>query len=132
MVDVVAAERELENALLGRDKAEAELKAFVMTASDLEPALFKQGVDARQKRVDEAREKVQAASARTTRLPVGGSLVDLWGRFTPTERRDVLKGFLDRIDVHRGASSDLAANVCIVWSDGAVSYEETRVRKAAA
>jgi DNA invertase Pin-like site-specific DNA recombinase len=132
MVDVVVAERELEQAQRERDKAEAELAKFVETASALEAVLFQRGIASRQKRLDEARANVQAASARTTRLPVSGPLIDLWDTFTAAERRDVLAGFLDRIDVRRGASSNLAANVRIVWSDGTVAHEEKRVRKAAA
>lgn len=87
---------------------------------------------ARQKRLDNARAKVQAASVRTMRLPLGGSLIELWDGFTPAERRDVLAGFLDRIDVRRGASSDLTGHVRIVWTDGSVAYKEKRVRIAAA
>jgi DNA invertase Pin-like site-specific DNA recombinase len=132
MVDVIAAERELEQAQRERDKADAELTKFVETASALEPVLFRRGIAARQKRLDDARANVQAASARTTRLPVGGSLIELWDGFTPRERRGVLAGFLDRIDVRLGASSDLAGNVRIVWTDGTVAHKEKRVRMAAA
>jgi hypothetical protein len=75
---------------------------------------------------------VQVASARTSRLPAGGSLISLWDGFTVTERRDVLGGFLDRIEVRRGASADLAGHVSIFWSDGSVAKDERRVRVAAA
>jgi DNA invertase Pin-like site-specific DNA recombinase len=132
MVDVVAAERELEQAQQARDRAEAELTKYVETASALETLLFQRGLTARQARLEEARAKVQAASARTTRLPLGGSLVDLWEGFTPAERREVLGGFIDRIDVGRGASGDLPGHVRILCSDGSVAYKEKRVRKAAA
>jgi site-specific DNA recombinase len=132
MVDVVAIARELEQAQKEQDTAEAELRAYVETASALDAALFQRGIAARQKRLDDAWAKVQVASARTTRLPVGGSLIKLWGTFTPAERRDVLAGFLDRITVRRGASDNLFANVEIIWSDGTVAQHERRVRKAAA
>ena len=132
MIDVVAADQELEKAQRERDKAEAELTKFVETASALEPLLFQRGIAARQERLDNARAKVQEASARTTRIPAGGSLFDLWDRYTPPARRDVLLGFLDRIDVRRGASSDLVGNIRIVWADGTVAHEEKRVGKVAA
>jgi DNA invertase Pin-like site-specific DNA recombinase len=132
MVDVVAAERELEQAQRERDKAEAELRGYVEAASALDPALFRRGLDARQKRLDDARANVQTASARTTRLPLGGSLIQLWDTFTPGEQREVLGGFIGRIDVRRGASRSLPGHVRIVWSDGTVAQEERRVRKAAA
>jgi site-specific DNA recombinase len=132
MVDVVKAERELEQAQRERDKAEADLRGYVEAASALDPVLFRRGLDARQKRLDDANANVQTASARTTRLPVGGSLIDLWAGLGPDERREVLRGFLGRIDVQRGASSDLPGHVRILWSDGSVAYQERRVRKAAA
>lgn len=132
MVDVVKAERELEQAQRERDKAEADLRGYNKTADASDPVLFQEGLAARQKRLDDARTKVQLASARTTRLPAGGSLLKLWDTFSPAERRDVLAGFLDRIIVCRGASSNLAANIEIVWSDGQVAQHERRVRVAAA
>jgi DNA invertase Pin-like site-specific DNA recombinase len=132
MVDVVAAEREFEQAQRDRDKAEADLRGYVEAASALDPVLFRRGLDARQKRLDDAKANVQTASARTTRLPLGGSLIQLWDAFTPAERREVLAGFIDRIDVRRGASANLLGHVRIVWSDGTVAHEEKRVRVAAA
>jgi hypothetical protein len=134
MVDVVASERELEEAQRDRDKAEAELTVYVEVTkvTDVGPPVFQRGMAKRQKDLDEAKAKVQVASARTTRLPVGGSLIELWETFTPAERRDVLGGFIARIDVRRGASADLAGHLHIIWSDGTVAHKETRVRKAAA
>jgi DNA invertase Pin-like site-specific DNA recombinase len=132
MVNVVAAERELEQAQRDRDKAEAELTKFVETASALDALLFQKGIDARQRKLDAARERVRLASAHTTRLPVGGSLIDLWGGFTPAERREVLGGFLDKIMVRRGASTDLPGHVSIFWSDGSIAKDEKGVRVAAA
>jgi site-specific DNA recombinase len=132
MVDVVATARELEQAQRVQEKAQAELHAYVEAASALDPLLFQRGVASRQKRLDEARSQVQVASARTTRLPVGGSLIDLWGGFASAERREVLGGFLDKIEVRRGASADLAGHVSIFWSDGSFAKNERRVRVAAA
>jgi hypothetical protein len=95
-------------------------------------AAFQGGQDARQRRLDEAEERVRHLSARLTRLPDGGPLSTLWGRFDALERREVLAGFLDRVEVARGASQDLAGNVRILWADGTVAKDEGRARVAAA
>lgn len=132
LIDVVAAARELEQAQDEQSKAESELYAFVEAASALDPALFQRGVNARETRVERARAQVRELSSCVTRLPAGGALVDLWEGFDAHERRDVLGGFIDRIEVSRGASSDLAGNVRIYWTDGTLAQDESRVRVAAA
>lgn len=135
MVDVVAASRELEAAQAEQRTAEAELHGYVEAATALDPQLFQRGLTARQGRVQEAHDLVRTRSARMSRLPAGGSLTTLWAGFARDERRDVLRGFLDRITVHRGASSDLPGHVEIVWADGSladVAEQEERVRVAAA
>jgi DNA invertase Pin-like site-specific DNA recombinase len=135
MVDVVANERELDQALQAQEKAQADLYRFVEVASTLDPLLFQRGVAARERRLADTRAKVQVASGRTTRLPAGGSLIDLWDGFTPPEKRAVLGGFLDRIDVRRGASGNLTGHVAIFWSDGTrakITQNKKRVRAAAA
>lgn len=134
MIDVVAAGRDLETAQSDLALAESELNAYVEAAVGIDPALWRRGLDAHQGRVEEAQERVQQLSARLTRLPAGGSLSALWGGFTVAERRDVLAGFIARVEVDRGASGGIAGNVRIFWTDGtlAVTGEESRVRKAAA
>jgi hypothetical protein len=98
----------------------------------MDAVLFRRGLEARQKRVEEASERVRHLSGRLTRLPAGGPLGTLWGRFDALERREVLAGFLDRVEVARGASQDLTGNVRVLWADGTVAYEEDRSRVAAA
>jgi site-specific DNA recombinase len=135
VIDVVTAGRDLEQAQVEQAKAEGELYAYVETASALDPGLFQRGLDARQARADEARDRVRELSTRVTRLPSGGALVKLWGDFDQAERRDVLAGFVDRIEVDRGASVDLEECVRVVWSDGSLAYpahDEERARVAAA
>jgi site-specific DNA recombinase len=132
MIDVVSAGRELEQAQAEQIEAEAQLHAYIENADTLDKTLFQRGLSARQRRVDEARETVRHLAARLTRLPAGGSLTALWSGFAPLERREVLGGFLDRVEVSRGASNDLAGNVRIVWSDGTVAQDKPRVRVAAA
>ena len=115
-----------------QEKARAELHAYVENASALDPALFQRGLDSRQRRVDEAQERVSDLAARVSRIPVGGSLPTLWERFSVSERRDVLAGFVGRVVVSRGASSDLASHVGIEWLDGTVAHDEDGVRVTAA
>jgi DNA invertase Pin-like site-specific DNA recombinase len=137
MVDVVAACRELEQAEAELRESEAQLHAYVETADALDAHLFRRGLNARQHRVADARDRVRELSAHKARLPAGGALSDLWRRFDPLERRAVLAGFLAAVAVSRGASGDLAAHVTITWSDGSLAFpeiadDEHRVRVAAA
>jgi site-specific DNA recombinase len=132
MVDVVAAGRELDAAQAEQVQAEVQLNAYIENADALDAARFQRGISTRQARLESAQEQVRQLSARLTRIPAGGTLTQLWADFGPSERREVLGGFLDHIEVRRGASSDLAGNVMIVWADGTVAKDEARVRKAAA
>jgi len=135
MVDVVAAGRDLEQAQDEQVKVEAQLNAYVENADATDAVLFQRGFSSRQKRVEDARAQVRDLLSRVTRIPVGGSLIDLWAGFDSRERRDVLGGFINQVVVSRGASSDLAGNVRIDWLDGSVAYVsnvKSRVRVAAA
>ncbi len=132
LIDVVAAGRDLEEAQVEQEKARAELHAYVENASALDPTLFQRGLDSRQRRLDDAQERVSDLAARVSRIPVGGSLPTLWERFSVSERRDVLAGFVGRVVVSRGASSDLASHVGIEWLDGTVAHDEDGVRVTAA
>ena len=55
----------------------------------------------------------------------------LWANFDSLERRDALAGFVERVEVTRGASSDLGGNVRIVWADGTLAEHKERGRVAA-
>jgi hypothetical protein len=137
MVDVVAAGRDLQAAQVELDKRKRELASYVETADAMDAVLFRHGLEARQGRVTEAEERVRHLSASLTRIPAGGSLAALWDGFDALERRTALAGFLDRIEIARGASSDLAGHVRIHWQDGTlafpqVAHDEERVRVAAA
>src|SRR5262249_41059053 len=123
-VVAVEAARELEEAQGEAAAAEAELVAFVTTAAALDAPLFQKGVAARQPGGARARRAVATLAAQNRALPLGGRLVDVWAGLDVAERRTVLAGYLDRVQVARGASSDLAGNVTIVWADGTVADVE--------
>jgi hypothetical protein len=59
MVDIFSAGRELEAAQAERDRAEAQLVAFVEQADVLDARLFQRGLASRQKTVDAAVEEVR-------------------------------------------------------------------------
>lgn len=132
LVDVVAVGRELESVQRERQVLESQLKAFVEMGDTLRPEDFQHGYAFRTKAIDELVGKERHLSGRLPRLPAGGSLIDLWDGFSSVERREVLRGFLARVVVSRGASSDLSGHVVIEWSDGTVAHDETRIRVAAA
>jgi DNA invertase Pin-like site-specific DNA recombinase len=132
MIDVVAAGRDLEAAQGNQAQAEAQLNAYIENASALDAARFQRGIATREARLESAQEQVRQLSARLTRIPVGGALSALWTQFDALERRDVLAGFVDRIDVSHGASTDLTGSVRIFWSDGTIANDERGVRVAAA
>jgi DNA invertase Pin-like site-specific DNA recombinase len=137
MVDVVEAAHELEQAQAERDRAEEELAAYVEDTDASLPG-YKRGLDKRTLKWDEAKAHVREIQGRVAKIPAGGSLVTLWDSFAVEERRDVLRGFLDRIEVSKGATTDLAGNVRIYWADGSLAYPveapqlERRFRVAAA
>jgi DNA invertase Pin-like site-specific DNA recombinase len=132
MVDVVAASRDLEQAQAKLAKAQANLNAYNENEDAIDAVLFLRGLEARQKRVAEASERVRHLSARLHRLPTGGPLIALWENFDALERREVLAGFVGRVDVARGAHGDLPGHVRILWADGTVARDQGRVRVAAA
>jgi DNA invertase Pin-like site-specific DNA recombinase len=139
MIDVMAAAEELEQANGERDRAERELEAYVEnTPASLDAAVYRRGLDKRQANVDDARARVREVSTRVARIPAGGSLIQLWEGFAVPERRDVLRGFVDRVEVSQGASRDLVTHVRIFWADGTVALspevadDEAGARVAAA
>lgn len=132
LVDVVAVGKELDAAQKVLEATESQLAAFVDMADALQTEHFQRGYAARTRAVEEAREEVRQLSGRLPRLPAGGSLIDLWEGFEPAERREVLAGFLGRVIVSRGASSELHGHVVIEWADGTVAEDETRVGVLAA
>jgi hypothetical protein len=132
VVDVLAVGRDLQRAQTEQAAAEA-LAAYVENADALDRVLFQRGLSARQRRVEEVAEKVRHLSAHLTRLPAGGSLLNVWNDLEPLERRHVVAGFLEAVVVTRGADSgDLPGHVEIRWADGSIADDKGRVAIAAA
>jgi site-specific DNA recombinase len=132
MIDAVAATRELEQAQAEEAEAAADLDGYIEVTSARDPARFQKGLDTRERRLEEARARVREASTRVARLPEGGSLLALWRGFDAAERRFALGEWLDRVEVSRGATANLAGHVQIVWGDGRLADDEDDARVAAA
>jgi DNA invertase Pin-like site-specific DNA recombinase len=135
MIDVVATNDELEEARAEKAAAEGQFNAYVEKV-DATARGFRRGYEARLERLNEAAERVQHLAGRSA---VAASLPPLawWDRFDVLQRRAVLVGFLGRVVVTRGASSDLEGNVQIFWRDDSLAFPEvarknTRARKQAA
>jgi DNA invertase Pin-like site-specific DNA recombinase len=133
MIDVVSAGRELQEAQVELERLERDRDGYLENADATDPARFRRGLVAREGRVTEARERVQHLAARLTRIPAGGSLSDLWGGFDIDRRRTVLRGFLDRIEVDKGARGQSAeGRLRIFWSDGSIAGDEASIGEVAA
>ena len=132
MIDVVSAGRELKEAQREAGAARARPARLLEVEPAADPTRFRHGLEARQARVTKAQERVRHLSARLNRLPVGGTLSEHWEGFDVTRRRAVLRGFLDRVEVDRGASSNLVDSVRIFWSDGSIAGDEAAIGEVAA
>jgi site-specific DNA recombinase len=134
-LDALASTHDLEQAEAELEEEERDFHEFLKFAKGIEQNAFLAAVQARQERVDAARARVRELSARVTRLPASGTLAAHWDILSVEERRLVLRGFIDRVEVERGASSDLAAHVRIFWADGTlaeIAGDEADARMAAA
>jgi DNA invertase Pin-like site-specific DNA recombinase len=123
MVDVVAAGRDLQAAQGELDRLKKQLGLYVTMDID-DPAVYQRGLDERELRISEAEERVRQLSASRSRLPVGGSFSELWNRFDALRRRPVLGGFINRVEVARGASANLSEYVRVYWLDGSLALSE--------
>lgn len=132
MIDAIAATRELEEALAETDEAQTDLTNYVTAVKVSDPSVFQLGLEARERRLAETQARASEAKGRVGRLPKGGSLLDLWRSFDPAERRLALGEWLDRVDVDRGATADLAGHVRPVWLGGELADDEDDARVAAA
>jgi hypothetical protein len=108
------------------------LSAYVENADALDRALVQRGLSVRLRRVEEAADRVRHLSAHLTRLSSGGSLLSILNDLEPLERRQVFAGFLESVVVRRGASRGLPGHVEILWADGTIADDESRIVKTAA
>lgn len=107
--------------------AEIALETFVTSPDNfgLEPALFERGARARQARVDELRAELDALADVDVVVRVRASFRQAWPLLSPAERRQLLDGVVDRIEVDRSTSARRGAQplderVRVVLTNGRV------------
>jgi DNA invertase Pin-like site-specific DNA recombinase len=130
VVSVLEATRDVEQAERQLAKTRDQLSKFLALDID-DAALSQAGIDQRQQAVREAEATLRQKAAHKAQLPGGGPLLTLWRDMTPLERRQVLAGMLDRVEVARGASGDLEGSVRIFWADGSPAYGDTKKKATA-
>jgi DNA invertase Pin-like site-specific DNA recombinase len=119
-----ATERSDETTRLGAvvEAAESELREYRdgQLVSVIGRDAFVEGLEQRQRRVDEARAELQQARRSTVALPIGPhKLVDLWPSLTADERHGFLVAAIDAVAVRRadlpGKGSSVPRRVHIFW-----------------
>jgi hypothetical protein len=101
-----AANQQLEQASRAVEAAEHELDLFVLDPkllSVLGERKFREGVEVRQHALDDARHALTQArsqAALVADLP-SGDLLEAWPTLTIQERRRLLHGLLDRVELRR-------------------------------
>jgi DNA invertase Pin-like site-specific DNA recombinase len=101
LAQAVLAAEQIDEAQREADAAEHELMLYLETdlISTIGQAAFRQGVSARQVRLDEAREKVAAlrAQAVVAEDVLSGDLLEAWPDLTIPERRQLMHGLLEKV-----------------------------------
>jgi site-specific DNA recombinase len=99
------ADAELEQAQRTLEAAEHELNLYLQTdlIAIVGQETFIAGVQARQARVDEARERVATLHSQTliTDELISGNLLEAWPQLTTPEKRTLMHGLLDRVVLTR-------------------------------
>ena len=111
----VDASEALEEAVRGVAEAEHELDLFITNPklmTILGEAKFLEGVDARQRALDEARETLAELRNQSTLADelADGDLLKAWPTLTIPEKRRLLHGLLDRVVVSRARGRGRHAN----------------------
>lgn len=116
----VLAGREIQAARSEVDAAQQELAAFVTAASALDAGLFRTGLDARQERLDAARDAYETATSRA------GEAADLpgdiagWEALDDERRRRVARAVVERVvvgaPIATGPGADVDARFSVVLS----------------
>jgi site-specific DNA recombinase len=101
LAQAVYAAEQIEEAQREAEAAEHELMLYLETdlVSTIGQAAFRQGVKARQERLDEAREKVAAlrAQAVVAEDVLTGDLLEAWPQLSVPERRQLMHGLLEKV-----------------------------------
>ena len=105
LAQAVHASQQIEDAQRDLDAAEHELVLYLETdlVSAIGPSAFRQGVKARQQRLDEARDKIAAlrAQAVVAEEVLSGDLLEAWPELTIPERRQLMHGLLEKVVLTR-------------------------------
>jgi hypothetical protein len=112
--EAVEASNQIDEAQRELEAAEHELVLFLETdlVSTIGQSAFRQGVKARQAKIEESREKLialRAQSVMADELPTG-DLLEAWPELTIQERRQLLHGMLDRVVLTRSDGRNLATH----------------------
>jgi DNA invertase Pin-like site-specific DNA recombinase len=108
LAQAIEASEQIEEAARKVTAAEHELDLFVMSPqllTTIGQEKFMQGVDARQRALDDARQDLDALrspSALASELP-SGDLLAAWPDLTLQEKRRLLHGLLERVELSRSA-----------------------------
>jgi DNA invertase Pin-like site-specific DNA recombinase len=110
-------EAELDALRAALEAAERELSEYIsaVSVSELGAALYRQGLEPRQKAVEQARDALEAAATTAPGLPDLVDIQDEWENLTIAERRELLSAGLDAVFVARDDGRPVADRVTLVW-----------------
>jgi hypothetical protein len=139
LAEAAAATEKLSETQRTLEQAEHELTSYLQTdlISTVGEAPFLAGVDARQERVDQARQELESLRAESAiaETLTSGDLLTSWPDLTTEEKRTLLHGLLDRVLLRRDENSrnkqlalPLGERVDIVLRGGAVLDQPLRQR----
>ncbi len=97
------------------EAAEVELQAWIEAdITEFGRELYVAGLEVRQRRFDEARERLDVALGPTVALPAVADLGDLWGDLSVGERRQLLAAGIDAVMVRRGRDG-IESRSLVLW-----------------
>jgi hypothetical protein len=110
----VQASNQIEEVQRELEAAQYELVLYLETdlVSTIGQSPFRQGVKARQAKIEEARENVTALRAQSVLAEelLTGDLIEAWPQLSVQERRQLLHGLLDRVMLTRSDGRNLASH----------------------
>jgi site-specific DNA recombinase len=109
VAEAVHATEKLAEAQRALDQAEHELAVYLQTdlVTTVGQDAFLSGVEARQARVDEARQQMEVMRAESAIADTltSGDLLAAWPELTTVEKRTLLHGLFERVVLHRDENS---------------------------